>query len=164
MTDKNIQTTDKQRRKQDVERLKTILHDLSMSQIRFIVSRLESKTDKEACESIGLSHATVRNWSNKSDVDEAVKLLRFDGMATALEIRRRSLAKAMAVKAAGLDSKNESVRQKTATELIEWCLGKATQRTEVAGPGGGAISVELFQRALDRAYEVKNDGDGGADD
>lgn len=43
-------------------------------------------------------------------------------------------------------------------------VGDRASRTEVSGPGGGAISVELFQRALDRAYEVKNDGDGGADD
>jgi hypothetical protein len=164
MTHQDTPPTDRQRRQRDVERFRSILQQLSMLQLRFIVARLESKTDIEACKTIMISPNTAKAWPNKAEVDEAVNLLRYDGMATALEIRRRSLAKAMAVKAAGLDSKNESVRQKTATELIEWCLGKATQRTEVAGPGGGAISVELFQRALDRAYEVKNDGDGGADD
>ncbi|RPJ29476.1 MAG: PBSX family phage terminase large subunit [Chloroflexi bacterium] len=42
-------------------------------------------------------------------------------------IRRKNLVKAMMVKAGGLDSDNEVVRQKAASEIIEWELGKADQ-------------------------------------
>jgi hypothetical protein len=56
-----------------------------------------------------------------------------DGVYTALEIRRRALPEAMAVKAAGLQSDNERIRQQVSTEIIEWELGKATQKTEHSG-------------------------------
>jgi len=112
---------------QDIEKLKATLRGLSMTQIRFVIARLENKTDKAAAEEIGISPATVKSWDNKMQVDDAVDLMRVDGMITALEIRRRNLAKAMAVKAAGLDSDDEKIRQNVATEIIEWETGKASQ-------------------------------------
>lgn len=64
-----------------------------------------------------------------------------DGLVVARHIRRRNLAKAMMVKAAGLDAEDERIRQSVATELIEWEMGKATQKQEIAGAEGGAIFV-----------------------
>jgi hypothetical protein len=99
-------------------------------QIRYVVARAETKTDKEAAEAIGISPVTVKNWDNKADVDEAVRQMHMDGVVTALEIRRRALARAMAVKVGALESDNEKIRQDAATELIEWELGRATQPTD----------------------------------
>lgn len=123
------------------EQLQAALSGLTMTQIRFCIARLEHKSDKDAAQSIGISEQTVYSWDNKNQVREAVDLMRFDGMITALEIRRRNLAKAMAVKAAGLESDNEKIRQDVATELIEWELGKAQQKTDISG------SVEVKQKA-----------------
>ena len=109
------------------ERLKELLQSLSTLQIRFVIARAETKTDKEACELIDLSTATPRNWPNKADVDETVKLMAYDGVITALELRRRALARAMAVKVSGLENTNDKIKQDAATEIIEWELGKAAQ-------------------------------------
>jgi len=65
----------------------------------------------------------------------------YDGVLTALEIRRRNLARAMAVKAAGLDSRDERIRQNAATEIIEWELGKANQKTESKNSGEVTVKV-----------------------
>jgi phage terminase large subunit len=127
----------------DIEKLKTTLHGLSMTQIRFVIARLECKSDKDAAEAIQISANTVKQWDNKAEVDEAVKLMRFDGIVTALEIRRRNLAKAMAVKVAGLESDSEKIRQESATEIIEWELGKAAPPTDDNASGtkaGNALS------------------------
>lgn len=112
------------------EKLAEILRGLTTNQIRFVIARLDTATDKEAAMVIGLKPSSVASWENKKAVDEAVGLMRYDGMVTALELRRRYLAKAMAVKAAGLESDNEKIRQDVATEMIEWELGKATQPTD----------------------------------
>ena len=128
MTDQNLQN-------HDISRLKDLLRQLSMTQIRFVVARLETKSDKEAAEKIKISPTTVRCWDNKADVDEAVTMMRVDGMITALEIRRRNLAKAMAVKTAGLESDDEKIRQSTATEIIEWEMGKAIQKSDLTTNG-----------------------------
>ena len=57
-------------------------------------------------------------------------------------MRKQALLKAMAVKVKLLDSVDENVRSKVATELIEWELGKATLRNEHTGAGGGAVEFK----------------------
>ena len=107
------------------ERLSAILSQLSVDQIRFIVARQEHNSDKDAAESIGLKPDTVYRWPDI--VGEAAKLMAADGVVVASHLRRRHLVKAMLVKVSGLDSEDEPVRQKVATEVIEWEMGKAAQ-------------------------------------
>jgi hypothetical protein len=115
----------------DSARLSEIVSQLTITQLRYIVARNESKSDKEAAETIGIIPATVKGWENKALVDDAVRLMLSDGVITARELRRRNLAKAMAVKVAGLDRDNEKIKQDVATEIIEGELGKAIQRNEI---------------------------------
>lgn len=117
------------------ERLQEIVKQLTIAQLRFCVARQECSTDREACEMIGITHSACRSWDNKKLVDEAAVLMAQDGLITALEIRRRSLAEAMAVKRSGLLSKDEKIRQAAATEIIEWELGKAVARNETRMSG-----------------------------
>jgi len=123
------------------DRLKDLLRQLTTQQIRYCIARLETRTDKEAGETIGGSANTIKSWEHKPLIDEAVSLMAYDGVLTALEIRRRNLARAMAVKAAGLDSRDERIRQNAATEIIEWELGKANQKTESKNSGEVTVKV-----------------------
>jgi hypothetical protein len=139
MTDQNLPNP-------DIEQLKALLRQLSMTQMRYVIARLDTKSNRAAAETIGISPETVKGWDNLVMVNQAVDLMRLDGMVTALEMRRRNLAKAMAVKASGLESDNEKIRQSVATEIIEWELGKATQRNELTGKDGAPIehAVHLY--------------------
>lgn len=115
------------------DRLEATLAQLTTDQIRFVVARsVEFSKDHLAAKAIGVSAATVKSWkTDGAPIDEAVRLMARDGLVTALHIRKRNLAKAMAVKVKGLDSDDEKVRQSVATELIEWELGKATQKQSI---------------------------------
>ena len=125
--------------------LDSVLSQLGTDQVRFVIARQDFATDKEAAEFIGYTPDTVSRWKRKgAPIDEAVRLMVNDGLVTALHIRRRNLAKAMAVKVAGLDSDSELIRQKTATEIVEWELGKATQPQEIQGE----MSNELIVRYI----------------
>jgi hypothetical protein len=119
------------------EQLAAILDQLSTDQIRFVIARQEFKTDKEAAESIDLKPDTVYHWKSRegAPLNEAVRLMAGDGLVIAQHLRRRNLAKAMAVKVAGLDSKDERMRQGIATEIIEWEMGKAEQPQKHTGTG-----------------------------
>ena len=123
------------------DELVSVLERLSLDQIRFVVARQECATAREAAKQIGVSESTVYRWPE--DVELAVRLMATDGVTTAVHLRRRSLAKAMAVKVAGLDSSREQTRQSVATEVIEWELGKATQRQEVSGEDGGPLVIRF---------------------
>lgn len=96
-----------------------------------------------------MSESAVYRWPDA--VKRAVKLMAGDGLVTALHLRRRVLAKAMLVKVRGLDTDDERLRQQTATEIIEWELGKATQ------PNKNEESGELIVRVVRDQHEPKRD-------
>lgn len=111
------------------EQLAAVLKELTSEQIRFVITRQEYSSDKDAAEAMGLKPNTVYHWPDT--VRDAVKLMAADGLIVAQHIRRRNLAKAMMVKVAGLDSKDERIRQNAATEIIEWEMGKAAQVADI---------------------------------
>lgn len=128
--------------------LEQILERLSVDQIRFVIARVDSITDKEAAEKVGLNYGSIRQWPReiKELIDRACHLMAEDGLITALHLRRRALARAMEIKLRGLDSKDEKIRQAVATEIIEWELGKATQRQEHTGAEGRPIEFIEVRR------------------
>ena len=128
--------------------LDLMLSQLTSDQIRFVVARQEFLTDKDAAESINLKPDTVSYWKRKgAPIDQTCALMAADGLVTALHIRKRNLAKAMAVKVAGLDSDDARLRQSVSTEVIEWEMGRATQRQEITGKDGGPLVVVNWEQA-----------------
>lgn len=125
---------DAQELSSNIKELETILKSLSLDQLRYVSVRPYVQFDKEAADEIGVRPETVSRWKNKSDVERAVRLMALDGVATAREMRRRALTKAMRVKIDGLEEKDDKrLKQSVATEIIEWEMGKATQPTSISG-------------------------------
>jgi transcriptional regulator with XRE-family HTH domain len=131
-------------------RLKELLGTLSTIQLRYVVARVDKKSDQKAADDVGISLSTVAHWENKKDVDETVSLMHLDGVLTALEIRRRALPLAMKVKLEGLEYNDKNIKQRVATELVEWELGKPTQPSKVEGSISLAISG--LTEALEKVY------------
>lgn len=125
------------------ERLSEIIDELSHNQMRFVIAMLDGgrrMSKKDAAEIVGIQPDTVYRWNGI--VDEAIELFRQDAMITAQTIRKQNLVKAMAVKVAGLNSDDEALRQKTATEIIEWELGKAVITQDLLS-GGQPMELEV---------------------
>jgi hypothetical protein len=125
------------------DELLALLADMTPNQIRFIVAAQDYQTFKEAAEAINLKPDTVYRWPQ--EIKRAVELFAKDAAAGALAIRRRYLSKAMAVKVAGLDDEDGRLRQSVATEIIEWELGKATQKQELTGEDGQPIAITTIE-------------------
>ena len=100
---------------------------------------LESKTKREAAESIGIKPDTAYHWN--ATVDEAVELATSDLQAAAVGILHAANSKAAAVKVAGLDSDNERIRQDASSEILDRNMGKPTQRNELTGADGAPLIV-----------------------
>jgi len=132
------------------EQLSQVLEKLSLDQIRYVVARQEFSTDKDAAESIDLKPDTIYRWP--SEVKDAVRLMAFDGLATAQHIRRKALAKAMLIKVKGLDSGDDVLRQRVATEIIEWEMGRAMQPQEITGAEGTPLIPQRAETALEKIY------------
>lgn len=124
--------------------LAAILARLTKDQLRFIVALQEHPAKNAAAKAIGVKVDTVYNWDNEL-IDEAARLMALDVAQSALELRKRNLIKAMGVKAAGLDSKNEVVRQKVATEIIEGELGKAKEHLDLSNTDGTLKPPQIIE-------------------
>ena len=129
---------------QEKSRLQTILAQLTKNQIRFVVAMQEHKTKEDAAKSLKLKTDTVYHW-DKELIDEAIRLMAEDVAGSALEQHRLAANKAAAVRIAGLDSKNELVRQKAASEILDRILGKVAQGVELGGEG----KIELVVKYAD---------------
>ena len=135
--------------------LEQVLARLTIDQIRFVVARQEFSTDKEAAEEIGVKPNTVYTWKHKGlPIDEAVRLMAYDGVVVAKEMLRRNLAKAARIKVDGLDDSDDKLRQSVASEILDRELGKPTQRQEITGADGGpiehdAITVYVYGKKAD---------------
>ena len=131
-----IELSEKAREKATSDELLAILGKLSFDQKRFIIARQNTDTDKEAAEAIGIRPRVVYDWRHRgAPLDEALALMALDGVTMALSLRRGALAKAMAVKVAGLDNRNARIRQGVATEIIEAELGKAQEFIDLTSKG-----------------------------
>ena len=133
------------------EQLQDALALLTPNQLRFVVAWSELKSKKEAAEAIGMEPDTVYRWNG--NVEEARRLIDLEREMAAREISKSALVKAVMVKLAGLDSNDETIRQKVATEIIEMNLGKPS--AELSLNGSLATTVNLaprFEEALRRAY------------
>lgn len=121
-----------------------LLDQLSVDQIRYVVARQLHSTDREAAESVDIPANTISKWKAKGfPIDETVTAMALDGLIVAAHVRRKNLARAMLVKVAGLESEDEKIRQAVATELIDWEMGRATQKTEITGADGQDLNVTL---------------------
>ncbi len=127
---------------------------LDHNQQRFAVAMLTSATKKDAAQAIGLEPNTVYKWNGT--IDLVVDFMRNHAAEAALGIVQANATKAAMVKAAGLDSNDEKIRQDVATELLDRNLGRATQRQEITGAGGEPISpiiVYIPANGRDGDYE-----------
>jgi hypothetical protein len=121
---------------------------LTHNQQRFAIAMLSSKTKKDAAQAVGLEPNTVYGWNG--EVDAAVDFMRNHSAVATLGIIEANATKAAMIKAAGLDSDNEKLRQDVASEILDRILGKATQHQEVTGPNG----TPLFRPVAKEDYDA----------
>ncbi len=121
------------------EELKKLLAGFNLTQMRFLIARMDCNSNAEAAKKIGIRPATVTDWG--PDIRRAMYLMKYDGVITALEMQRKALPRAMAVKVGGLESQEERIAQASATEIIERELGKPVQRNENKLSGETVVRV-----------------------
>jgi hypothetical protein len=139
------------------KKLKNIITDdpfsmLSDTQWRYVTAMLDNPEFSKAdgARAVGLVPRSIYNWPDY--VDDAIELAREDMHRAALTVRKQSLLKAMRVKLALLDSDNESVRNRAATDILEWELGKAAQPLGTKDTDGVTkVIVEYVERPNDNA-------------
>ena len=113
------------------EQLSELMPQLTKDQLRFVIAFQDYPTKKEAAHAIDLKPDTVYRWNGI--VDQVAALIAQERIEAARQILRKNIVKAAGVKVAGLDSSNEVIRQKAASEIIDREIGAITQSVEHKG-------------------------------
>ena len=143
MNETRLKVTDSNEKATLDERLAT----LDVEETCYIYRRALATSDKEAYKAVGVSY----NWLKAHDKDKLNRMAAELANDTNLHIRK--LIEQYGVKAVReligeLENRNVNVRSMAATKLLEWQIGKPTQRQEIAG-NGGPIVFQVVRREKD---------------
>jgi hypothetical protein len=137
-------------------------------QWRYVTTMIDNPdfTKKQGAKAVGLRPATIYNWPDH--VGAAIEKAREDMHSAALTVRKNALLKAMRVKLALLDNKDARIRDKAATDILEWELGKASQPLTGTGKDGAIaheVTIDVSKLDIDAIKELAawDTEDGGAD-
>lgn len=76
-------------------------------QVKWVFARITCNSDKDAAKKVGVGASSVCRWENKSQLDEAVRLLLIDPLLAAAETLRIAAPDAAAVLVAELKGKQK---------------------------------------------------------
>ena len=95
---------------------------------------------------IGVSRSAFYKWpeDEREVLRDMAQRLKADVQLRVMQLLEGAAEEAALVKVAGLKSRNETVKQSVASEILDRVLGKPTQRQEVTGAEGGAIGVNIY--------------------
>ena len=123
--------------------INTIFDGLDAREIDYVQSRANAVSDAEALRMCGFS----RGWLNshdKDDLNDRAMAFKTDNVLKAQIILDRALELAAKIKADGLKSRNERVKQDCASEIMDRRMGKATQKIDQNNTGETIIKVEYI--------------------
>lgn len=115
-----------------------ILANATTDQVKWVVARLSSRTDREAAKSIGVHPSTVCKWPNKAKLDKAVNLLLQEPVGAALTVMEKAAIDAASVLVSELERKD---KLRAADSILDRVGLRGSQKHEVAGKDGGAIII-----------------------
>ena len=117
----------------------------------YVIERSQVQTDKDGYSNAGMSKTAFYNWATERR-DYLNTLSRRLNTEVAIQIIMELQdvgREAAQVKASGLRSRNEQIKQRTATEILEWLIGKAVQKVDQKTDGAMEIVVRYADERTD---------------
>ena len=130
--------------------IRTELDKLEGRRVDYVMARSRTQSDSAALREIGLSGGTFYKWSQeeRDHLNELAQKIKREAAFRAVIILQEAVEQAARVKVEGLHSRNERVKQDAASEILDRVAGKAAQRLEHTGEGGGAIQIDWGEVAI----------------
>ena len=109
-----------------------LIEGLTPLQLDWLSKRLDSKSDREASREAGICKDQPGRWKAEGiPLDDIVAAAKQDGVILVKRRLERDVNWAYDVKREGLRSRSETIRQTTASEILDRTIGRATQKQAV---------------------------------
>jgi len=126
----------------------TIFDGLDTREVDYVQARANAKSDAEALRMIGASKGWLRN-RDKDDLNDRAMSFKTDNALKAQIILDQALELAAKIKVDGLQSRNERIKQDSASEIMDRRIGKAVQNIDQKTEVSGTITIVNWENAND---------------
>jgi len=134
-----------------MSQISTIFDNLDAREIDYVQSRANAKSDSEALRVCGFSRGWL-NSHNKNDLNERALDFKTDNVLKAQIILDQAVEQAAKIKAEGLQSRNERVKQDCASEIMDRRMGKPTVNIDQKTEHDGSIEFTWVDDYKDDRY------------
>jgi hypothetical protein len=119
-----------------------VWEQLNNLQRRWVLARLTTRFDVEACREVGCHEKTPIKWRKKGvPIDRAIELLTLSSIrAVQMKLEELVLCAVDVLKGAMRTSDANGIR--AAVEILDRVIGKPAQRTEITGADGGPVVLK----------------------
>ena len=113
----------------------------------YVIERSQVQTDKDGYTKAGMSKTAFYNWpTERRDYLNALARRLNTEVAIQCIMELQDVGREAAqVKAEGLRSRNEQIKQRAATEILEWIIGKPTQKIDQTTTGDHKVVFEVVR-------------------
>lgn len=124
-----------------MDNINAIFDGLDTREIDYVHVRANSKSDAEALRELGFSRGWLQSH-DKDDLNERALKFKTDNVLKAQIILDANVEKAAQGLAKLMDSRNENIKLKAQTEILDRRMGKPTQKIDAKTEQSGKITVE----------------------
>ena len=127
------------------------LKALNRERFDYVLARSRLSTIAASLAEINKSDAWYYRFSEeeRAYLEQLATELHYERKVQAEQILDQAVVDAALVKVEGLRSRRENIKQEAATEILDRNLGKPKQPTELTGKDGGAVIIQVIDKAPD---------------
>lgn len=127
------------------EDLRAELDRLEDKRLAYVMARSRVNSDAQGYSEAGIHKNTFYSWpaEERERLNDLAQRFKRETATRALMILQDATEQAAKVKAEGLKSRDERIKQGAATEILDRMVGKPTTSLEVSGKNGDRVLVEV---------------------
>lgn len=130
-----------------MDSLRQRLLSLQDNKLDYVIARSKTTSVRKACDDIGISTSTLYGWDDREELEVLANELKVDRYIEVEMKFRNALPDAADIIIDGMykdkDGQRYSTRFRSACEVMDRGIGKATQRQEVSGEISGEMTIKL---------------------
>lgn len=127
-----------------MDNLRTELDQLEDARLAYVMARSKVNSDRQGYLDAGIAKATFYLWptEEREKLNDLAQRVKRETATRAIMVLQDAAEDAAVVKAAGLKSRDERVKQAAATEILDRTIGKTTTTVALTGSNGQPIVIK----------------------
>jgi hypothetical protein len=126
--------------------LQTEIDQLEDQRLDYVMARSKVNSDSAGYRDAGISKSWFYSWpvEEREKLNKLAQRVKRETAVMAMMKLANAVDRAAEIKIAGLESRNENIKQSASTEILDRVVGRPTQKTELTGKDGGPLTWQEF--------------------